>query len=130
MRPPRRSVSKKPRKARRAQREAPLHRKSSSLKAHLSPELRGEYGVRSVRVRVGDSVRIVRGAYRGVEGKVLRVYPGEGRVTVEGLTRQNARGDNVPIKIHSSNLIITKLSLDDKLRKEKLESLRARAGGS
>jgi large subunit ribosomal protein L24 len=125
----RRSVSKKPKKTRKAQREAPLHKKSSMLRAHLSPELREEYGVRSVRVRVGDTVRVLRGSYKGVEGKVIRVYPEEGRIAIEGVTRQNARGDSVPIKIHASNLVVTKLNLDDKLRKEKLEALKSRVSG-
>ena len=115
-------VSKRPRKVRNAQRRAPIHRASSALGAHLSLDLRVEYGIRSVRTRVGDSVKVLRGAYRGVEGKVIRVYRREGRVAIEGLTRQNARGDNVPVKVHASNLLITRLNLDDKLRKEKLGS--------
>ena len=125
----RRSVSKKPRKVRKAQREAPLHKKSSAVRAHLSPELRKEYGVRSVRVRVGDTVKVMRGSYKGVEGKVIKVFAEEGRVAIEGLTRQNARGDSVPVKIHASNLMVTKLNLDDKLRREKLEALKSRVGG-
>lgn len=115
-------VSKRPRKVRNAQRRAPIHRASTALNAHLSLDLKMEYGIRSARMRVGDSVKILRGAYKGVEGKVMRVYRDEGRVAVEGLTRQNARGDNVPVKVHASNLMITRLNLDDKLRKEKLAS--------
>lgn len=123
------SVSKKPRKVRGQQRNAPLHKKSSWVKAHLSRELGEEYGVRSLRVRVGDTVRVVRGSHKGIEGKVTKVFPEEGRVMIEGLTRQNARGDNVPIKIHASNLVITKLNLDDKLRKKHLEELKSKASG-
>ena len=123
------SVSKKPRKVRNWQRNAPLHKKSSWVKAHLSPELRKEYGVRSIRVRVGDTVRVMRGAHKGIEGKIIKVFPEEGRVAIEGLTRQNARGESVPIKIHASNLMVTKLNLDDKLRKQKLEELKARVSG-
>ena len=37
-----------------------------------------------VHVQKGDTVRVVRGDDKGKEGKVLRVYPKTGRVTVEG----------------------------------------------
>lgn len=38
-----------------------------------------------VHVVVGDSVRVMRGDDKGKEGKILRVYPKTGRVTVEGV---------------------------------------------
>ncbi|MGC8556207.1 MAG: 50S ribosomal protein L24 [Conexivisphaera sp.] len=97
-----------------------------ALSAHLADDLAEEYGLRSIRVRVGDVVKVVRGSYRGVEGKVLRVYPEEGRLAVEGLTRQNSRGENVPVKVHASKVIVTKLNLDDKIRRERLESLKSK----
>lgn len=103
--------------------------RGSTLHAHLSDELRREYGVRSLRVRTGDVVKVLRGSYRGVEGKVIRVYPEEGRLAIEGLTRQNSRGESVPVKIHASKVMITKLNLDDKLRRQKLEELKARKVG-
>ena len=42
----------------------------------LSEELREKYKRRSVRLRVGDSVRIVKGEFKGIEGKVTKVGPG------------------------------------------------------
>jgi len=116
-----RIVPYKPRTVRRAQLQAPHHIKSKFVSAHLSKELREKYGRRSVRVRPGDTVKVVRGDYKGVQGKVLKVFPEEGRVTIEGLTREKVRGDSVPVKIHASNLIVVSLNLDDKKRKEKLE---------
>jgi len=38
-----------------------------------------------VHVRKGDLVEVISGKYRGKRGKVLRVFPGEGRVIVEGV---------------------------------------------
>jgi large subunit ribosomal protein L24 len=52
---------------------------------------------------------------------VLRVFVKEGCVTIEGLTREKVRGENVPVKIHASNLLVASLNLDDKVRKEALE---------
>ena len=88
--------------------------------AQLAPELRERHGRRSLRPRVGDSVRIIRGEFKGVEGKVTKVDSG-GRVRVEGVTREKQKGGTAPVPIHSSNLLITNLVLEDKQRKKKLE---------
>ena len=100
-----------------------------SLNAHLSEDLVKEYGIRSVRVRTGDVVKVLRGSYRGVEGKVIKVYLDEGRVAIESLTRQNSRGENSPVKIHASKVMVTKLNLDDKVRREALEAIKSRKTG-
>ena len=116
-----RNAPKKPRTVRRAQLNAPLHVKSKFVSVHLSEELRRKYGRRSIRVRPGDTVKVMRGSYKGIQGKVQRVFPKEGKVTIEGLTREKTRGDAVPIKIHASNLQAVSLNLSDKLRKKLLE---------
>ncbi|MCX8183241.1 MAG: 60S ribosomal protein L26, partial [Crenarchaeota archaeon] len=46
--------------------ERHLTYRSSSV--HLSRELRGKYGFRSLPIRIGDRVLIIRGDYKGVEG--------------------------------------------------------------
>lgn len=38
-----------------------------------------------LHVTKGDTVRVVRGDDKGKEGKVIRVYPKTGRVTIEGV---------------------------------------------
>jgi large subunit ribosomal protein L24 len=111
----------KPRSIRRSQLKASLHLKSRFLSAHLSEELRRKYGRRSIRVRKGDTVKVMRGDYKGVQGKILRVFVKEGFVTIEGLTREKVRGENVPVKIRPSNLLVVALNLDDKARKQALE---------
>ena len=87
----------------------------------LSSELREKYKRRSVRPRKGDSVRIVRGEFKGIEGKVTKVFPAEGTVTVEGVTREKQKGGTSPVPIDTSNVIVTGVVLDDKARKERLE---------
>lgn len=77
-----------------------------------------------MRVRPGDSVKLVRGEFAGVEGKVQKVFPKEGRITMEGVTREKIAGGTTPIHIHASNFVVTSLTLDDKLRKKKLEGSR------
>jgi large subunit ribosomal protein L24 len=93
------------------------------LSAHLSKELRQKYKRRSLRVRVNDIVRVMRGTYKGFEGKVVKVNPKKGYVYIEGLTRKNIRGRPVMIPIHASKVMIVKLYLDDKYRAEKLKAV-------
>lgn len=87
----------------------------------LSEDLKEKYRRRAVRPRVGDSVRIVRGEYKGIEGKITSVDPRYGLVNVEGVTREKLKGGTSPVPIRSSNLVITTLIVDDKVRKGKLE---------
>ena len=88
----------------------------------LSHELKEKYKRRSVRPRVGDTVRIVRGEFKDIEGKVIGVYPSGGTIHVEGVTREKIKGGTSPVPIDSSNVLVTGLSLDDKARKKKLEA--------
>jgi len=116
------SRSSKPSKVRKMYLVAPQHERSSFLlRASLADDLKSKYGRNSIRVKPGDSVKLVRGEYAGIEGKVQKVFPREGRVTIEGVTREKIAGGTTQIRIHASNLVVTTLNLDDKLRRQKLE---------
>ena len=115
-------VSSKARIQRKTSANAPVHKKRKMLSAHLSKDLSKQYGKRSARVVVGDTVVIERGAegIRGVEGKVLSVDTKTGQVTIEGITINQADGTSVARPVHASNLTIVKLNLDDAKRKDVL----------
>ena len=87
----------------------------------LSEDLRAKFKRRSVRPTVGDSVRIVRGEFRNIEGKVTKVLPKKGKVNVEGVTREKIKGGTAPAPIDASKVVVTAFNLEDKLRKRKLE---------
>ncbi|HYB45412.1 MAG TPA: 50S ribosomal protein L24 [Nitrososphaerales archaeon] len=89
--------------------------------SRLSDELREKYGRKSLRPKTGDSVRIVRGEFLGVEGKVTKVFSKDGRLNVEGVSREKMKGGTASVPIESSNVVLTALNLDDKRRKAKLE---------
>jgi len=89
--------------------------------SQLSAELRERHHRRSARPRVGDTVKIVRGEFKDIEGKVTMVDSDSGSVMVEGVTREKLKGGTSPVPIHSSNVVITTLALVDKLRKKKME---------
>jgi large subunit ribosomal protein L24 len=110
-----------PRKQRKRLFQAPLHIRYKQFSAPLSPELRASHNVRSIPVRVGDTVRIMRGDRKGFEGKVTGVDRQKYRIFVEGITREKVDGSTIPVPIHPSKVMITHLNLDDKWRKKILE---------
>jgi large subunit ribosomal protein L24 len=111
----------KPSKQRKRLFQAPNHIRYKHFAALLSPELRKSYGSKSLPVRSGDTVRVMRGDHKGFEGKIARVDRGKFRIYVEGLTREKVDGSTVFVPIHPSKVMITKLNLDDKWRKKILE---------
>lgn len=117
-------VSSKARVQRKAQYEAPAHTKRKMLSAHLSKDLAEKYGRRTARVCVGDTVAILTGDedIRGTEGKVLEVFTKTGRVSIDGVTIKQADGTAVARPVHASNLVITKLNLEDDLRAQILDN--------
>lgn len=114
-------VSSKPGKQRKALYNAPIHQARKQLTAKLSKELREQLGIARIAIRTGDVVKVMRGEHSGYEGKVIAVRVEDGRIAIEGLTRKKADGTEVPIWIHASKVMITKLDLSDKYRKEAVE---------
>jgi len=112
--------SAKPRKQRRRLYNAPMHRLPKLMSAHLSPELRERYKRRSFPIRVGDKVRIMRGEFKGVEGKVIAVDRERQMVYVENVTVRKVDGSTVNRPIHVSNVMITELNLEDPYRRRAL----------
>merc|ERR1712151_1288849 len=80
--------------------------------APLSKDLRTKYNVRSLPIRRDDEVMICRGHYHDREGKVTQVYRKKWRIHIERVTRDKANGQTVPIGIHPSKVMITKIKLD------------------
>lgn len=91
------------------------------IASHLSKELMKEYKTRSIPLRKGDEVFVMRGDFKGRSGKVLKVDTKKYRVYVEGLTIRKTSGQEKLFPIHPSNLKIIKLDLSDKYRKKILE---------
>jgi len=113
--------SKQPRKQRKYRINAPLHTKGKFLSSHLSKELRKKYGKRSMRVRKGDKVRVMRGNFKKKEGVVERVNTKKEKVYVTKIDIEKKDGSRALKPLDPSNLMILDLNLDDKKRKEKLE---------
>merc|ERR1711869_119707 len=108
------------RKSRKAHFTAPSHMRRIIMSSALSSELRNKYHVRSMPVRKDDEVSVVRGTYKGREGKVMQCYRKKWIIHVERITREKASGATVQVGIHPSKCVVTNLKLD-KDRKAILE---------
>ena len=88
-------MSIQPRKQRKALYTAPLHIRRKIMSANLSKDLRADIGKRSLPIRVGDKVQVVRGDFKGHEGKVESIDAKRYKVTVEGVTLSKPDGNAV-----------------------------------
>lgn len=109
-------MSIQPRKQRKALYTAPLHIRRKLMSANLSKDLRADIGKRSLPIRVGDKVQVVRGDFKGHEGKVESIDAKRYKVTVEGVTLSKPDGNAVLLPIHPSNLMIIEADLKDERR--------------
>ena len=116
--------SSKPRKQRRALYNAPLHMRQKLMGAHLSRELRAQLGKRSLPIRKGDEIKVMRGSNAGKAGKVAEVDLKKTKIFVEGIVRKTAKGNEVKTGFEPSNLLITKADFSDKMRQRILEKAR------
>ncbi len=94
--------------------------KNRILGSNLTQSLRDQYSIRSLRVIKGDTIKVLRGEYSGIEGKVERVNTKRATLSIEGVQREKIRGGNVKVPIHSSNVQIVSLKLDDPYRERML----------
>jgi len=112
--------SKQPRKQRKYRANAPLHILKKFVSASLNKELRKKHGKRSISIRKGDVVKIMRGKFKGKQGKVTVVKLKKSKVAVEGIQVKKLEGSKVNVMMQPSNLQIIELYLEDKKRIKKL----------
>ncbi|MBT6397431.1 MAG: 50S ribosomal protein L24 [Nitrosopumilus sp.] len=101
--------------------QATLQTKSKQLGSALSKVLQKKYGKKSARVIEGDSVSILRGEFKGVDGKISKINTAKSNVAIDGVKKEKTKGDKFDVYIHTSNLVITSLNSSDKWRMAKLE---------
>ena len=95
-------------------------------------------GVRTVTVRVGDTVKVVRGdlAYGGkrhggtrnaeaLTGSVLRVNSNSGRLYIEGAKASKSDNKEEAVPVSASNVVVVKLDETDKYRIQQLTGNRS-----
>ena len=109
-----------PRKQRKYRYEAPKAVQGKFLSAHLSKTLREKYKRRSLRVRKGDKVKILRGQYKGQEGKVELINLRESYIYITKIEVDKRDGSKAKVPLHASNLVIMELDTTDKRRMGKI----------
>ena len=91
------------------------YRKTAKTRLHARHALNAKR--EKLNVSKGDTVRVMRGEDKGKEGKVLRVFPKTGRVTIEGINivkkhRKARRAEEqsgiieMPAPMHHSNVML------------------------
>ena len=89
--------------------------------ATISKYLRKKYSRRSVRIMIDDTVKVIRGEYKGITGKVSKISTENKSIAIEGNKKEKLKGDKVDVYIHTTNVIVTALNTDDKWRLKILE---------
>ena len=107
--------SKQPRKQVKFRANAPNHIKRTFMGSTLDKPLREKYGMRSIEVKKGDEVKIMRGKFKGKQGKVGVVDISNTRIQVDGVQRSKAGGEKLETWFHPSKVKI--IILDDKDKK-------------
>ena len=113
--------SVQPRKQRKYRANLPNHLKQKLMRAPLSKELRKKYNKRSLTLRVGDTIKVVTGQFKGVMGKIDTIDYNKNKIKLTGAELVKSNGQLVKYPIDPSNVTIITPDLSDKKRKEILE---------
>lgn len=108
--------SKQPRKQVKFRANAPNHIKKTFMGSTLDKKLREKFGRRTIEVKKGDEVKIMRGKFKGKQGKVGIVDIKRTRITVEGVQRTKTGGEKVETWFHPSKVKIIVLDEKDSRR--------------
>lgn len=111
--------SKKPSKQRKFRENAPMHVREKIVSVNVANDLRDELGTRSVPLRRGDRVKVMRGDRKGEEGIVSEVNREGYKIYVDGIDFEKNDGTLRDVPLRPSNLQLTAMNTDDDLRVEK-----------
>jgi len=115
-------MSKKPSKSRKAMHNTPMHTASKQVAGHLNEKLNKELGKRAITLRKGDTVKILRGAFRGKEGKITKIERMKGKVFVEKIVLKKSNGEERAVSVDASKLLVLDIDRTDRKRIVKKES--------
>ena len=115
------NISSQPRKQRKMLYEAPLHKRQKLVSVNLDKDLRERFNRRSMPVRVGDKVEVVRGKFKGMRSKVKKVDLRKLMVTLEDVKMKKVDGTEINVPIHPSNLKLIEPDMSDRKRQKIVE---------
>ena len=104
------------RKSRKAFIEMPLHKRVKSIAAPIAKKLENEQGKKAISIRKGDTVKIVRGSFKGKEGKVIEVILSKLKIIIDSAKRKKSDGTEFNLAIDPSNVVIIDFNKSDSKR--------------
>jgi large subunit ribosomal protein L24 len=72
-------------------------------------------------------LKVIRGEFSGVDGKVTKVSLIKNGINIEGVKKDRVKGDKFDVYIHTTNIVITGINTDDKWRMNRLEGKKPRS---
>jgi large subunit ribosomal protein L26e len=119
----RHQIASKRRAQRKLQLGAPSSVKRKLMSSHLNKSLRDQYKIRSLPIKRGDEVKILKGKGKGKTGKVVRVYRKRNVIYVDKVQRDKQNGQTVFLPIKPSYCVIEKLLIN----KDRTKTIEKRA---
>ena len=111
----------KPGKKRKYAYNAPKHAARSLVSAHLTKTLKKKHGTRSFPVKKGDKVKIMRGDFKGTEGKIEKVIYKAKKIIIDKIKIEKKDGTKTSRPVDPSKVEITEFNMEDKKRSKALE---------
>ncbi len=103
-------------------RNLPLHLKKKLMNVALGKELRAQLRRRSMGLRKGDQVQIIKGKFKGTQGTVSSIDLKSMKIYVDAAVVKKRSGAQAQVPLAASKLRITKLITTDKKRQQAMES--------
>ncbi len=100
-----------------------IYGKRKLLVARLDKPLLKTTSKKRLTVRKADTVKILRGKYKGKSGKVEKVSYTKAKVYIKDIKQTNSRGQDKLIPFNASNLVIIELFLNDNKRIKNLNKV-------
>ena len=91
---------------------APSSVKRKLMSCHLSKSLRDQYKLRSLPIKRGDEVKILKGKAKGKFGKVVQVYRKRNCIYVDKVQREKQNGQTVFLPIKPYYCVVEKLLIN------------------
>ena len=122
----RHQIASKRRVQRKLQLGAPSSVKRKLMSSHLNKSLRDQYKIRSLPIKRGDEVKILKGKAKGKSGKVVQVYRKRNVIYVDKVQRDKQNGQTVFLPIKPSYCVIEKLLIN----KDRTKTIEKRAASN
>lgn len=100
-----------------------IYGKRKLLVAKLDEAITKTTNKKRMTVRKGDTIKILRGSYKGKSGKVEKVSYTKAKIYVKDIKQTNSKGQDKLIPFNASNVIITELFLNDNKRIKNLKKV-------